>query len=101
VVESGPVFVRDLATLPEREAPTRGLASLVGASLVFLGREVVPRLVDVLVSALERRLARPTTTAATPFNTSSRNYITNNKGQRRQARYRGGQPGIQNLKERR
>jgi len=94
VIESDPVFVRDLAVLPERETPTRGLASLAGAVLVFLGREVVPRLVDVLISALERRLARPTTTAAIPFNTSSRNYITHNKGQRRQARYRGGQPGI-------
>jgi Fe-S-cluster-containing hydrogenase component 2 len=82
VVESGPVFVRDLAALSKRKTPSRSLGSLAGAALVVLGREVVPRLVDVLISALEPKLARPTTTAAIPFNTSSRNYITHNKGQR-------------------
>jgi len=38
--------------LPETAAPVRVLVPLAGAALAFLGHEVAPRLVDVLVNAL-------------------------------------------------
>jgi Fe-S-cluster-containing hydrogenase component 2 len=96
-----PSLVLDQDQLSEATAPARGLAPLAGAALAFLGREVAPRLIDVLISTLERKLTQPTTTAVAPLSTSARSLTQQNKGQRRQARYRGGQPGIINLKERR
>jgi NAD-dependent dihydropyrimidine dehydrogenase PreA subunit len=96
-----PVPVRDRAALPETAAPARGLAPLAGAALAFLGSEVAPRLVDVLVAALERRLARPTTTAVTSLPVSSGGLTTRRRGKQRQTRYRGGRVGNGNSKERR
>jgi NAD-dependent dihydropyrimidine dehydrogenase PreA subunit len=91
--ESRPVPVRDQAALPEMAAPARGLAPLAGAALAFLGREVAPHLADALIAALERRLARPPMTTITPLSTSSRSLTAQNRGKRRQARYRGGRTG--------
>jgi NAD-dependent dihydropyrimidine dehydrogenase PreA subunit len=42
------------------------LVPLVGSALVFLGREVVPRLIPRLVNALDRSTNKPTTTASRP-----------------------------------
>ena len=99
--ESRIVPARDQAALPETAAPARSLALLAGAALAFLGREVAPRLADVLIAALERRLARPTTTAFAPLSTSSRSLTAQGRGERRQARYRRGRAGNRNHKERR
>lgn len=87
--------------LSETEAPAHGLALLAGAALTFLGREVAPRLVDVLITALECRLARPTTTAIARVSTSSRSLAVKGRGERRQARFRGGHASTRNHKERR
>ena len=92
---------RDQAALPEMAAPARGLATLAGAALAFLGRKVAPRLADVLIDALERRLLRPTTTAIAPTSSSSLTPAAKTRGERRQARYRGGCTGNRNPKERR
>jgi NAD-dependent dihydropyrimidine dehydrogenase PreA subunit len=73
----------------ERETPTRSIAPAAGAVLAFLGSEVVPRLVDVLVTALERRLTVPTTGTTSSIPTSPRRFARSNRGIRRQARYRG------------
>jgi hypothetical protein len=95
------VSIQDQVILPGKAAPDRGLAPLAGAALAFLGSDVAPRLVDILITALERRSARPTTTAVTPLFTSSRVLTTQIRGKRKQARYRGGRIGNRNLKERR
>lgn len=87
--------------LPETAVPARGLASLAAATLAFLGREVAPRLADVLVTTVERMLTKPKAAAITPITTSSRVVTTRSSVRRRQARYRGGQMGIRNLKGRR
>lgn len=87
--------------LTETAAPVHGLAPLAGAALAFLGREVAPRLVDVLVNALERRLTQPTTTSITPSNASARVSTTQRRCAQRQARYRGGRIGTRNQKGRR
>lgn len=91
--ESRIIPVPAQAALPETAAPARGLVPLAGAALTFLGREVAPRLADALIAALERRLARPVTTAIAPVSTSSRSHTTRGRGERRQARYRGGRAG--------
>ena len=80
-----------IVALPAVEShltPARSLAPLAGAALAFLGREVAPRLADVLIAALERRLARPATTIIAPVSTYSRILTAQGRGKRRQARYR-------------
>lgn len=72
----------------ETAAPLHGLAPLAGTVLTFLGREVAPRLADVLITALERWLAQPATIAIAPVYTSSRSHTARGRNERRQARYR-------------
>jgi NAD-dependent dihydropyrimidine dehydrogenase PreA subunit len=81
--------------LAEKAPSAGGLAPLAGAALVFLGQEVAPRLVDVLIDALDRKLARPTTTAIAPQFKSARG-----KGERQRTRCRRGQGGGRDHKER-
>ena len=100
-VESRPVPVQGEIVQPETAMPVRGLVPLAGAVLAYLGREVGPRLIDVLITSLERRLTQPTTTAMTPLSTSSRSPTSFSRGKQRQARYRGGRIGFRNLKGRR
>jgi len=95
------VPARDLATLQETATPARGLAQLAGAALAFLGREVTPRLADVLITALERRHARSTTTSIAPVSKSLRSLTAQGRGERRRARYRRGCTGNRNHEERR
>ena len=99
--ESHPVPVRDQAALLETTAPTRGLGPLAGVVLTFLGRDVAPRLVNLMIDALERRLARPATTVLPPLSTASQSLTRGSRGIRRQARYRGGRSITGNPKERR
>ncbi len=87
--------------LPETAVPAHGLVPLAGAALAFLGREVAPRLVDVLITALDRRLAQPKTTAVTSLSTSPKVLITESRNKHRQARYRGGRLGSRIQKGRR
>jgi len=101
VAESRVVPVREQATLPETAVPASGARPWAGAALAFLRSEIAPRLVDVLITALERRLSRPTTTTIAPTSLSSRTPTAKTSGERRQARYRGGCTGNKNHKERR
>jgi Fe-S-cluster-containing hydrogenase component 2 len=97
-----PVSEKQIIPAPTRTAPppaepsTHGLASLAGAALVFLGREVGPRLVDVLITALEHRLLTPSTTTVVPSSPSPKNPARTCRGMRRQARYRRGRTGNRN-----
>jgi len=90
VAETRMISATNQAALVEMETPARGLVPLAGAALAFLGREVAPRLADVLVAALERRLTRPTTTTIAPLSMSSQSFGAQGRVERRQARYRGG-----------
>ena len=100
VTESGLILDQQLAVLTETAPPARGLALLAGTALAFVGREVAPRLADVLIDALERRLARPTMTAIAPQFVSARGLTTRGKGERRRTRYRRGQASNRIHKER-
>jgi len=87
--------------LPETAIPVRGLKPLAGSVLAFMGSEVAPRLVDVLIKSIERRLAQPTATTISPSISSSRDYSLQSRGQRKQIRYRGGSLGNKKYKGRR
>jgi len=100
-VESSLVPARTGTALPEKAVPARGLASLVGTAMAFLGSEVTPHLVDILMNALERRLARPAKDAVSPSSIPIGRLTAQRRGKQRQARYRGRQMSIRNLKERR
>jgi len=76
--------------LPESAAPARGLAPLAGVALAFLGHEVAPRLADMLLTVLERKLAQPVTITNAPVSTSSRSHTAPGRHEQRQIRYRGG-----------
>jgi Fe-S-cluster-containing dehydrogenase component len=95
--ESYPIPIRSHPALPETATPARGLAPLVGAALAYLGRQVAPHLVDLLINTFERRLLQPTTTAITPISNASRvNTTPQCSGKQRQARYRRGRIGYRN-----
>ncbi len=99
--ESRIVPAQELAALPETTSPTRNLVPLAGAALTFLGREIVPRLADVLIDALERKLAQPKTTAISPLSTSPKVLTSQSGGKQRQVRYRGGRASTGNHQVRR
>jgi hypothetical protein len=79
--------------LPVAAPSARGLAPVAGAALAFLGREVAPRLVDVLATALEHRLTKPATSTITSLSTSPKSPTRTSQGMRRQTRCRGGRTG--------
>jgi Fe-S-cluster-containing hydrogenase component 2 len=101
VIETSPVPAKNQPVFAISKAPARGLVPLAGAALAFLGHEVAPRLVDILVSALERRLDRSATTPTVRLSTSSpRSLSTQSKGKQRQTRYRRGGTGFRKPKAR-
>ena len=89
------------ATLSETSVPVRDLKPLVGAALAFLGNEVTPRLVEVLIKSIENRLAQPIATSIYPSLPVSRECSMQSRGQRKQIRRRGGSMGVGNQKGRR
>lgn len=99
--ESQIIPVQNRVALPETEAHARSLIPLAGAALTFLGHEVAPRLANMLLTVLERRLAQPVTTTLAPVPVTSQNHTTPGRGKRRQTRYRGGRAGNRNHKEKR
>lgn len=95
-VESQIVPVHSRITLPETASPARGIVPLAGTALTFLGREVVPRLVDVLATVLERWLTTQATNSSASLLASPNNPPRTRRGIRRQARYRGGHTSYRN-----
>ena len=88
----------NITLLPEKAPSGHGFAE---AALSILGREVIPRLVNVLATALERRLTTPTKSASTSLSTSQEITTVTRRGIRRQVRYRGGRTGNRNQQGRR
>jgi NAD-dependent dihydropyrimidine dehydrogenase PreA subunit len=91
---------RPVPVQPEITAPERRIAPLAGTALAFFGQEIAPRLVDIFIAALERRLAQPRTDLITPSTRSVWNQTAQGRGQRKQIRYRGGRLGTRNHEER-
>jgi NAD-dependent dihydropyrimidine dehydrogenase PreA subunit len=54
---SHPVPARLPAALPEAPAAAHGLATLAGTALAYLGKEVLPYIINVAATTLEQRLA--------------------------------------------
>lgn len=94
------VSLTPIQTTPlEIAATANGKRPLAEAALSFLGHEVAPRLIDMLMTVVERKLVQ--STATTPVVTSSQIHTTRGRNERRQIRYRGGRAGNPNHKERR
>ena len=94
--ESRPVPA-PIQIVPQQTAtPARGLAPLAGATLAFLGSEVAPRLVDLFITVLDRKLAQPQTAAISPLSTSPKILASQGRGKKRRARCRGGRVGAGN-----
>lgn len=89
VTDSGLKLNQHPTMLSETAVPVCGLKPLAGATLAFLGSEVAPRLMDVVIKSIENRLAQPTATSISPSIFSSSNY-SQSRVQRKQNRYRGG-----------
>ena len=71
-----PIEAKRVTAQPQSQralAPRRGLAVLpwLGAALTFVGREIVPRLLDVALDAWDRRSARPVAPANDGVSVSS------------------------------
>ena len=100
-VESRPVLARVQDRLQVIATPARGLLPLAGTALAYLGREAAPRLVDVLITALDRKLEQPEKGDVSTSSITKKSRATQRRGKQRQTRYRGGQIGIRNSKGRR
>jgi Fe-S-cluster-containing hydrogenase component 2 len=100
VVEHSIQTVPTPTTIKVATAPTRGRSPLIEAALAFLSSDLAPRLVDVLITALERRVMQPTSTTNAPTTISSQNFTRRNRRSGRRARYRGRYTG-RNRNERR
>jgi len=98
--ESRPIPAPEQAALPEKLTPARSLAPLAGTGLAVLGREIVPRLAEVLLATLERRLTRPATAKIAPLSEPSTRMAAQS-GEQRRVRYRRGHDGYRNREERR
>jgi NAD-dependent dihydropyrimidine dehydrogenase PreA subunit len=61
--------------------------------LALAGQEILPRLIDVLLDTVERRLMGSPTPVTSPTLMPSRSFTARGRGRRRQARFRGGRNG--------
>lgn len=78
-----------------------GIKAFAGSALTFLGSEVAPRLIDILIRSIEQKLAQPTVTTIPPSTCSSGNFVLPSRGQRKHIRYRGGNKANRKSKGRR
>ena len=97
--QTGMIPASTKTVLPEVVHPNRSLAPVAGAALAFLGSEVAPRMLDLLITTLERRLARPETNVMTPLFPPSPSMARRGRGTRRQIRHRGGRAANGNQKK--
>jgi NAD-dependent dihydropyrimidine dehydrogenase PreA subunit len=78
------------AEVLESIEPELGIKPYISSALAFLGSEVAPRLLDLLMKTIEKRLAQPTVNAISTTEIPSTSYGDQRKGQRKHLRYRGG-----------
>jgi Fe-S-cluster-containing hydrogenase component 2 len=72
-----------------RSVTTR-VAPVLGATLLFLGREVVPRVADLVLDAFDRRVSRDAANRSELSDTSVGSSRGPGSGQRHRRRHRGG-----------
>jgi ferredoxin len=96
-IESSPILARNAEA--QSKSQFRALMPLAGAVLTFLGDEILPRLADGMVSALERGLGHPSTTSAISLPSSSSDLHLLSQGRRRQIRNRFRRNDFRNARE--
>jgi NAD-dependent dihydropyrimidine dehydrogenase PreA subunit len=89
-----PADSREQALQPEESIGVRSVttrvAPVLGATLLFLGREVVPRVADYLLDAFDRRMSRNAGNRSELSETSVASSRGPGAGQRHRRRHRGG-----------
>jgi ferredoxin len=100
-IEPETTSVHRAITAQETKGATHGIKAVAGAALAFLSSEVAPRLIDVVIRSMERRLAQPATTTIPPSPSAASNFDLPGKGLRKQTRYRGGNKANRKSKGRR
>jgi ferredoxin len=93
--------VQRTVTTQEMKPSQSSIKSLAGSALTFLGSEVAPRLVDILIKSIEQKFTQTRVTTIPPSTSSSSNYALQARGQRKQIRYRGGNKANRKSKGRR
>ena len=100
--ESAILSVSARGLVPERERPaalatspprpvrsiSAGAAPALAAALIYVGREVVPRVANLLLDALERRMAQSSTRGVDQIATGSDAGSLSGSGQRHRRRHR-------------
>ena len=87
---------------PQAEKNRLSIAPVASAAMAYVGREVVPRVIDAMVTALENRLARTADhnqISIEPPQNRPLNYGRGGRG--KQIRYRGGRGNVKFRKGRR
>lgn len=72
------------------KSTSRSISSAAGAVVAFLGSELAPRVVDLVIASLERKLAQPPVAANASIQTSPRGSRPGRRGRQKQVRHRGG-----------
>jgi len=101
VTDLGVELSQQPTIFPETAVPARSLKPLAEAALSFLGSEVAPRLVDVVIKSIEHKISQPTTAVISPSRYSASDYCSQSRGQHKQIRYRGGSSGYKKHKGKR
>jgi Fe-S-cluster-containing hydrogenase component 2 len=95
VTESALVPEPDRARAVRPREPSRPLsvvaraAPAVGAALLFLGREVMPRVADYVLDAVDRRMHQDSKDLVEPSRFPADSQTTSGSGRRRRRRHRG------------
>ena len=78
------------AGVPASMESELGIKPYISATLTFLGSEIAPRLLDLLMKTIETRLAQSTANANSTSGMPSTSHGNQIKGQRKHLRFRGG-----------
>lgn len=88
-IETAHEVTKREAQLPAVSLAAR-LVPVVGAALLFFGREVVPRVADYVLEAVDRRMSSPSAGGGNRSLIQSSERGTTGRGRRHRKRHRGG-----------
>lgn len=96
-----PIPLQGQVLYPAPVSSVRKLAPIAAAALAYMGREVMPRFIDVVVSAIENKVSRTAEHENISLTPGLNPQINRERGSGRQIRYRGGRGNFKNRKGRR
>lgn len=100
-VIQNPAPIQGQVLYPAPISSARKLAPIASAALAYMGREVMPRFIDVVVSAIENKVSRTAEHENISLTPGLNPQIHRERGSGRQIHYRGGRGNFRNRKGRR